>query len=247
MSDPFFQQDKDGSTLLSIFPFEKAWYAERKKDFKVEFVGHPLIDRFAQQKFRAPQSLGTSQKLVLLPGSRDRELRKHLPVIVEAARRLLNEQKLAVEMVLPNNQLSETARNLVDLTGIEIIIGNLAQSLTSATAAIASSGTITMECAYFGVPTVVLYKTSWSTYALGKRFIKVKHLAMPNLLAGQEVFPEFVQHDANADNIYRAAKELLNNPERRNVIKTQLQHVISTLGEPGASHRAARAIFSLAQ
>src|SRR4051812_43028204 len=238
---------RDVDLMLAIFPFEKSWYAARAKDFRVEFVGHPLIDRFASQKQTMPAGAQSSDKLLLLPGSRVRELRKHLPVIVEAAQRLRKEQNLSVAMVLPNPQLATLAREIADLKGINVVVGSLAESLAGATAAIASSGTVTMECAYFGVPTVVIYKTSWSTYALGRRFIKVKHLAMPNLLAEQEVFPEFIQSAANPENIYHAAKELLNNPQRRNVIKTQLQRVISSLGEPGASHRAAAAILSLPQ
>jgi lipid-A-disaccharide synthase len=227
--------------MLSIFPFEKGWYAARAKDFRVEFVGHPLIDRFADEKGKSDG--GT--KLLLLPGSRERELKKHLPVMMEAAGRLRAEEGVAVEMVLPNEQLASLAGRLVDLKGIEIVVGNLAECLRNARAAIASSGTVTMECAYFGVPTVVIYKTSWSTYALGRRFIKVKYLAMPNLLAEEEVFPEFIQEGANGESIYRAAKELLNKEERRSVIKTQLQRVITSLGEPGASGRAAKAILSL--
>ena len=163
--------------------------------------------------------------------------------MARAARRLAAEQQVRLRMVLPNASLAELARGICDLTGIEVQIGKLAPALASATAAIAASGTVTMECAYFGVPTVVIYRTSWSTYVLGRRFIRVKYLAMPNLLADQVVYPELIQNDANPENLYMAAKELLNNDERRRIIKTQLQRVITSLGEPGASRRAARAIL----
>ena len=235
---------RDVDLMLAIFPFEKGWYAARKPQFKVEFVGHPLVDRYATEKANV-SAKGADDTLLLLPGSRVRELRKHLAVMVEAARRLATEQQVRLRMVLPNASLAELARGICDLTGVEVQIGELAPALASATAAIAASGTVTMECAYFGVPTVVIYRTSWSTYVLGRRFIRVKYLAMPNLLADQVVYPELIQNDANAENIYMAAKELLNNEERRRVIKTQLQRVIASLGEPGASTRAARAILSL--
>ena len=117
--------------------------------------------------------------------------------------------------------------------------------MTRATVAIASSGTVTMECAYFEVPTVVLYKTSWSTYMLGRRFIRVKYLAMPNLLADQQIYPEFIQDEASEENLYRAARELLQSAERREAIRAKLRRVITTLGEPGASGRAAKAILAL--
>jgi lipid-A-disaccharide synthase len=102
-----------------------------------------------------------------------------------------------------------------------------------------------MECAYFGVPTVAMYKTSWSTYEIGKRIIQVKFLAMPNILADEALYPEFIQHDATPAKIGRAAAELLINPARREIIREKLGNVVSSLGGAGASHRAAQAIVTL--
>jgi len=243
---------RDIDLLLSIFPFEKDWYAARKPGFRVEFVGHPLIDRFAGTA-RPASSARQEPSLLLLPGSRVREVRKHLPPMLEAARRLASEQKLRLAMVLPNEKLRALAESVSGLADVEVRIGGLAEALGEASAAIAASGTVTMECAYFRVPTVVIYKTSWSTHFLGRRFIRVKYLAMPNLLAehagiirgAETVYPELIQDAASAENIYLAAKELLNNPARRAVIQEQLRRVLSTLGEPGASGRAAQAVLRL--
>jgi lipid-A-disaccharide synthase len=102
-----------------------------------------------------------------------------------------------------------------------------------------------MECAYFGVPTVALYKTSWSTYQIAKRLIRVNFLAMPNLLAGELIYPEFIQHAATAENIAHAAIDLLDNTTRRRAIKAKLAKVIASLGGPGANRRAAQAIMQL--
>ena len=237
------QISRDIDLMLAIFPFEKGWYAARKPDFKVEFVGHPLIDRYASEGSKLPAKSDSETSVLLLPGSRVRELRKHLPVMVEAATRLAEQQKLRIRIVLPTAKLSEMARELCDLREVELQVGALAAALSSATIAIAASGTVTMECAYFRVPTVVIYRTSWSTHALGRRFIRVKYLAMPNLLADEVVYPELIQNEATAENIYLASRELLNNQERRDVIKAQLQRVIASLGAPGASERAARAIL----
>jgi lipid-A-disaccharide synthase len=228
---------RDIDLMLAIFPFEKSWYAARKPDFKVEFVGHPLIERHARQ---APPP-SAERTLLLLPGSRVRELRQHLPPMLAAARRIGGE----IEMVLPDERLRELAGTLGDLSGIRVQIGGLAEALARARVAIASSGTVTMECACFGVPTVVIYKTSWSTHFLGRRFIRVKYLAMPNLLADTELYPELIQNAATAGNIAAAAENLLHNEPRRAAIKAQLRAVISSLGGPGASLRAARAILSL--
>ena len=93
-----------------------------------------------------------------------------------------------------------------------IQIGRLSEALADADVAIASTGTVTLECAWFAVPTVALYKTSWSTYQIGKRIIQVPHLAMPNLLAGKAVMPEFIQEAATADALAEAALTLLTQP-----------------------------------
>ena len=166
--------------------------------------------------------------------------------MLEAARQIQASHSVRWRMVLPNRSLAEQARAHLALhPSIELRVGGLAEALAEAELAIASTGTVTMECAYFGVPTIALYKTSWSTYQIGKRIITVDFLAMPNLLAGQTIFPEFIQHEATPENISREALDLLSNPARREAIKTKLSKVIQSLGEPGASQRAAHLILEL--
>jgi lipid-A-disaccharide synthase len=236
------EMPRDFDLLLSIFPFEKSWYRQRVPNFRVEFVGHPMIDRYAAQSFQR----GAGTEVLLLPGSRRRELRNHLPVLVEAVRQMRQSAEFRCRMVLPSQELKELAETIAPLDGIVTQVEGLPERLAQATIALASSGTVTMECAYFRVPTVVLYKSSWSTYQVGKRIVKVKYLAMPNLLANEEIFPEFIQHEANGQNLARAALELLNNEARRRVIQTKLDAVIASLGDVGASQRAAAYIEELA-
>ena len=151
-------------------------------------------------------------------------------------------------MVLPNQMLKELAARLsAPQPGVEIQIGKLPDALAQADVAIASTGTVTMECALFGVPTVTLYKTSWFTWEIAKRIVTVNSATMPNLLAGKEVYPEFIQGDATAKNIAQATLDLLWDDSRRGKIKLQLAKVVSSLGEPGANRRAAAAILSLFQ
>ena len=244
---------RDYDLLLSIFPFEKAWYAQRVPQFRVEFVGHPMIGRFANDDLRftrrepANTSLVTRHpQLLLLPGSRKSELKKHLPPMLEALK-LIQEKLPAAKakMVLPNPGLVQLAKFLGVTSGVEIQIGELPWALAESDVAIASTGTVTMECAFFGVPTVTLYKTSWLTYQIARRIVTVKSLTMPNLLAGETVYPEFIQNDATPENISRAALELLQDEVRRKTIKAQLAKIIKSLGEPGAPTRAATAVFSL--
>ena len=245
----------DYDLLLSIFPFEKDWYAKRVPKLRVEFVGHPMVERFNSEGRvpRAPdtEKLGTRRarpsEILLLPGSRKSELQRHLPPMLGALKLIRGKLPSAkAKMVLPDENLKQLADKLSTLPpDMEIQIGNLPQALAEADVAIASTGTVTMECAFFGVPTVTLYKTSWSTYQIGKRIVKVKWLTMPNILADEEVFPEFVQGAATPDNIAGAALELLQNEPRRIQIKKRLAEVVSSLGGPGANARAATAILSL--
>ena len=242
---------RDYNLLLSIFPFEKDWYAQRVPKLRVEFVGHPMIGRFANDDLRFTSGLaeGTSivnrqPQILLLPGSRKSELQRHLSVMLAALKTIQEKLPAAkVKMVLPNQTLLQLAKSLG--ANVEIQIGELPWALAKADVAIASTGTVTMECAFFGVPTVTLYKTSWVTYEIAKRIVTVKSLTMPNLMAGETVYPEFIQGDATPENISRAALELLQDESRRTKIKSQLAKIISSLGEPGAAGRAATAILSL--
>lgn len=247
------QMERDYDLLLSIFPFEKDWYARRAPRLPVEFVGHPMLDRYGAASGQgggavaAAGSTGANSPLVLLlPGSRVSELARHLPVLVGAlAIMRATMHDLRARMVLPHESLVRQARRFNLPSNLDIRVGDLPESLREAGVAIASTGTVTMECAYFGVPTVALYKTSWSTYQIGKRIVTVKHLAMPNLLAGAEVYPEFVQHDATPDRIAEAALKLLGDADRRRAVQATLAGIVATLGGPGANRRAARAVADL--
>jgi lipid-A-disaccharide synthase len=277
------QMARDYDLLLSIIPFERAWFAKQLPGFRVEFVGHPLVDRYRNPPpsvpgiaaFRRqagassghppspPSSLpgsaafrrqaGASSdppvsapSLVLLPGSRPGELRRHLPVLIEAAKRIGAQTPASFLMILPNEALARSAAPLTaQVPGLAIQVGGLAAALSQADLALTKSGTITLECAFFGLPAVVFYKTSPLTYLVGKQLVKVKYLAMPNLLADEPLFPEFVQGAATAENLARAALELLRDENRRASVKARLAEIVASLGPPGASRRAARAIEGL--
>ena len=233
----------DYDLLLSIFPFEKDWYAQRVPQLRVEFVGHPMVERMQKSELRI-QNKNSVPMVLLLPGSRKSELQRHLPVMLAALKTIQEKLPAAkAKMVLPNPALVSLAKSLG--ANVEIQIGELPWALAEADVAIASTGTVTMECAFFGVPTVTLYKTSWFTYEIAKRIVTVKSLTMPNILAGEEIYPEFVQGDATPENLSRATLELLQDESRRTKIKSQLAKIISSLGEPGAAGRAATAILSL--
>src|SRR5690349_7979504 len=139
---------RDYDLLLSIFPFEKDWYAKRVPKLRVEFVGHPMVDRFNPEE-RAPRTPASGNRILLLPGSRESELKRHLPVMLGALK--LIQAKLPesqVKMVLPNAALAQQAKSLNLPRELETQVGNLPQALAAADLAIASTGTVTMECAF---------------------------------------------------------------------------------------------------
>ena len=250
---------EDYDLLLSIFPFEQEWYAQRAPRLRVEFVGHPLLERFRKHEFK-PQDYPLPKwekaaapgapMVVLLPGSRKSEVQRHLPVLLEALRLIQQgcpegvNHRIVLPRELPPATLLQWCGGALP-KGIFFQNGGLAEALREATIAIASTGTVTLECAFFRVPTIALYKTSWSTYQIGKRIITVKHLAMPNLLAGETVFPEFVQEAATGKKLAEAALELLRHPERRMAIQGKLDRIIAALGTSGANVRAAKAVWNL--
>jgi lipid-A-disaccharide synthase len=238
--------EADYDLLLSIFPFEKDWYAQRAPKLRVEFVGHPMVGRLKVEGRRLKAD--AAPLVLLLPGSRGGELQRHLPVLFQAAWKIVQTKGVRFICVLPNESLASLAKPLALKNGwpdMIFQIGNLPQALAGADVAIASTGTVTMECAFLGVPTVTLYKTSWFTWEIAKRIVTVKSATMPNLLANEEVFPEFIQNAATPENIAHAMLELLEDEPRRAKIKSQLATIVSSLGEPGANRRAAAAILSL--
>jgi lipid-A-disaccharide synthase len=240
-----YTMEENHDLLLSIFPFEPAWYAQRVPRLRVEFVGHPMVGRV--QKEPVPIRNGKqSPGVVFLPGSRVDEVRRHGPVVAGAFELLRREfPALTGKMILPTPQLAESLRSAGVPAGLELQVGGLPAALDQADLVITKSGTVTMECALHGVPAVVFYKTSGSTYFIGRRIATVKYLAMPNLIANEMIYPEFVQHRATPENIAAAGLELLRNEPRRAAVQVKLAQVVASLGEPGAPRRAADAILSL--
>jgi lipid-A-disaccharide synthase len=236
--------------LLSIFPFEKDWYAAHAPKLRVRFVGHPMVQRYQSAERRVARAGGIGSpgtpRILLLPGSRPDELRRHLPVVLGALEHLKSALGSArAVLVLPSETLAQQVK-AAGLPGeVTLQVGDLPAALAQADVALAKSGTVTLECALFGLPTVVFYRTSWPTYLVGRASVRVKHVAMPSLLANEAVFPEFIQQAATPEQIAGAALEFMRDPSRRQAVRSKLAKVIASLGGPGASARAAEAIVEL--
>jgi lipid-A-disaccharide synthase len=225
--------------VLCIFPFETDLYAA--SGLRAVFVGHPMIERLETQKIDTHRD----QNLIgLFPGSRSREVRKIFPVMIEAARRLLQlNPTLRFQVAAASEELArEMSEQLADRQAIVITVGQTATIMQRAFVGMVASGSATLEAAYFGMPFVLIYKVAWATYVAARLVVNVDFLGMPNLLAAKEVVPEFIQHEAKPDAIVKAVRLLMEDSSARDRMITDFDRIIGKLGGTGASERAAQAI-----
>jgi lipid-A-disaccharide synthase len=229
--------------MICIFPFEKPLY--EKSGLKTVFAGHPMLDSLAGEHIASPRE---DHLLALLPGSRKREVKKIYPVMLEAASLLAEKRP---ELRLQASAASAEMAVLMEEIGhhhpgvdCEVQVKSAHQLMQRATAGMVASGTATLEAAYFGLPFVLIYKAAWLTFVVGRRLVKVQWLGMPNILAGREVVREFLQEDARPGPIAAAVAPLLDDPVARSAFQAGLVPVIATLGDRGASARAAAAILA---
>jgi lipid-A-disaccharide synthase len=228
--------------MICIFPFEKTLY--EPSGLKTVFVGHPMLDSLSEKRFEGGRE---KDLLGLFPGSRRREVKKIYPVMLDAARLLLRSRPgLRIEAAAASDEM----RDLMEEIGRHhpeapcgVGVKTSHALMQRATAGMVASGTATLEATYFGIPFVLLYKAAWLTFAIGRRLVKVKWLGMPNILAGCEVVREFLQEDARPQPIAEEVGRLLDDEEARARFQSKLRSVITKLGEPGASARAAEAII----
>ena len=222
--------------MLCIFPFEADLY--NKSGLRTEFVGHPMIDRLRPLEIRAvrdPNLIG------LFPGSRRREVRKIFPIMLETASLLRQSNpKLRFEVAAASPELAAMMKEGPILT---MNIGRAPDLMQRAFVGIVASGSATLEAAYFRMPFVLVYKVAWPTYLVGRMVVKVDHLGMPNVLAGKEIVPEFIQHQASPTAIAESVSRLMNDDAARIRMISEFDSVVAKLGEGGASEKAARAIM----
>jgi lipid-A-disaccharide synthase len=238
--------------IAVIFPFEVPIFQQYGAN--VRFVGHPLLDELGEMPARGEYLNGMKfaaddQVVGLFPGSRKQEIRRHLPLLIESAK-LLRRFQPNLKFILaeaPHVPVALYDRLIGDTVGIARVRGQSHHVLAHANASIVKSGSSTIEAAYFGNPFIVYYKTSPLSYAIGKRIVKVKHIAMANLLAGEEIVPEFVQHDATPDNFCAAILPLLTVPAKIKAAREGLKKVLAQMGEPGAGEHVAEMAKELLQ
>jgi lipid-A-disaccharide synthase len=206
---------------LVIFPFEEKFYRDLGVD--ATFVGHPLADLqrplIERQNYAAEHNLDPLKPwITLMPGSRIKEVCMNLPTILESAARL----GTAYEFLLPlAPNLDQNLLLTLVRSGVYSIhlVPEALPALAQSRAGIIASGTATVEAALIGTPFVMVYRVSPLTYFLGRPRVKVRHFAMVNLIAGQEIVPELVQQDFTAENVAARLDEILpDGPARSKMI-----------------------------
>ena len=234
--------------VLVIFPFEEAIY--RSGGVPVEFVGHPLVDlaKPASSRDSFLRRLGldpTAPTVAVLPGSRPGEVRRILPDLLGACDRIRAKVAGAQFVVARAPQLD--ARLFATVAPpILSVEGDTDTVLASADVALTASGTATVQAALHNTPMVVVYRLSSLDYRLGRQFLKIDTYSMVNLIAGERIVPELIQHALTPDAVANEAISLLTDRVRAARMREGLERVRARLGGSGGSRRAAEAVLNVA-
>jgi lipid-A-disaccharide synthase len=230
------------SRLLCIFPFEEAFFRERGVDAR--YIGHPLTRivkaALTREQFFARHGLDLALPLVtILPGSREGEAARHMPLLEEAARRIQESFPAQFRVARPGGRLTRPQpirREGIQTRGNEIpsIEGETWDAMAHADLALAASGTVTVEAALLGTPMVTFYRVSPLSWWLGRRLVRAPFLTMVNLVAGKRVVPELIQNEMTAERIAGEAVRLLQDASMRERMKRDLSEVRRLLATEAA-------------
>lgn len=230
--------------MLCIFPFEKPLYEQ--SGLHTVFVGHPMLDSLAARRLDIPRD---PLLVGLFPGSREKEVRKIFPVMVEAAEKMKSVRpNLQFEVSAASHQLADRMTATLESYGLgedfcRVTVRTSHELMQRAIAGMVCSGTATLEAAFFGLPLCIVYKVAWLTWVVGKQLVKVPYLGMPNVLANREIAREFLQGAATPQALADETLRLVANEEQREALQRDLAAVVSGLGDQGAARRAADAIL----
>ncbi len=234
--------------MLVVFPFEVELY--RRKGVPVEFVGHPLLEVLRtdldRNGFCKRYGLNVTQNILgLVPGSRVQEIEKIFPEMLRAARELAEREGMQIVVAVAPTIDEQYVRTMFNTEGVTLIKGATYEVMAYSHFALVTSGTATLETALLGTPMVVVYRTSWMTYLLGRLLIRVKNIGLVNIVAGKQIVPECIQHQATAKRLVETALGILRHTPTYDEMKRELSAVRAKLGEMGASKRVAQCITEL--
>ena len=232
------------SKMIVIFKFEEELY--KKEGIPVEFVGHPFLDIVAcGSGLSLPPAKTTFARL---PGSREVEIRRLLPVMLETAEILLKKLPESRFLLLRCPTVKEEVFTQIlskHKLPVYIYCDKTYQGLTSSDFALVASGSATLECAILQKPFVIIYKVSWFTWLCLRPVIRLAYIGLVNIVAGKKVIEEFVQYRAQPKRIADFIIKTIGNPRKMSSVANELSRIKSLLGEKGASKRAAGIIADL--
>jgi lipid-A-disaccharide synthase len=228
--------------MIVILPFEKEFYY--KWNYEVNYVGHPLVkvvDDF--KRSTTTNTNGTKKVIAVLPGSRRQEIKKKLPIMLAVAKALPEYQFIVAKA--PGVEDDLYSECLKQYTNVGAVSNDTYNLLNSATAALVTSGTATLETALFKVPQVVCYKGSKISYLIAKQIIQIKYISLVNLIMDKLIVEELIQDNMNAQKIEISLKKILEEEKRKEVINNynELYEKLSVGGD--ASLHAAQIIAAM--
>ena len=240
--------------MLCILPFEKAYY-KNKWNWEVEYVGHPLVE-VIEKKQSEVRSLESgvqinsnsrlqppdSRLIALLPGSRKQEISIKLPIMLEVAKSFPDYHFVVAQAPGLDNSFYESF--LAPYQNVSSVKNKTYDLLSTAKAALVTSGTATLETALFGVPEIVCYKGSNLSYQIAKRLVKIKYISLVNLIMDKLVVKELIQHDLTTSNLVKELAQLLTNKEKIETLQNDYAMLKDILSRGGrASAQAAKSIY----
>ena len=229
--------------MIVIFEFEKKWY--QKRNVEVKYVGHPFLDIWEKNQTSniiKKYNLNINKPiLTLFPGSRQQELKKHLDLFINTA--------LKIKVSMPSLQILLGLHSNIQLTqnidnSIIIIQDEPLKALEIAHSAIVASGTATLQAAIMNTPAIVVYKMNALSWFLAQKMVKARYASMANIIADQAVFPEYLQSEANINNLYHAAYKMLNDKDYQIQLKKKIGLINEKIGLMGASKKTAEYILN---
>jgi lipid-A-disaccharide synthase len=229
--------------MLCLFPFEQPIF--QNAGLKTTFVGHPLVDEL---ECRRITEVRRDERLVgLFPGSREREIARLFPMMVESAKLLKRANPdLRFEVPAASAKLAVQIREVIANAGagelISVTDGGSHSLMQRACAAVIASGTATLEAAYYGLPYCLVYKVAPLTYVMGRILVKIDYIGLVNILAGEGVVEELIQGAANPEAVAASLRSFVESPAKRHALQQRLAETASKLGGEGAHERAARAV-----
>lgn len=237
--------------LAVILPFEEDFYRGHK--IPVTFVGHPLLDNHASPQNKTLNRHTKDNPVIgFLPGSRDGEIARHLPIMINSARilhRKIENVKFLISLApeVKRTYIEGIIKKSKTAFAFELVADRSEKVFERSNLVVAASGTVTLEAAISGTPMVIIYKVSPISYWVGRAMIQVKHIGLVNLIAGRKIVPELLQKAASPTRISDTVLEMLRDPSDLERIRLELLNIRDLLGGPGASERVADIAWGMMQ